>query len=288
MSIRRMTIFFVVYEALVVAAVVGIIFAAYTTSGSTFSLKDLFQPPQLSSEEKAALEDALTGKNTASVLNNAAAMLIPAIYAAPVGQYLAALLRFDWHQARTSLATSGVVVLQQTEPYAPRRCRRHAARTGPGIVIPSSVSAWGNDVDMPFRVYHSLGMCLVLFVYVFLAPALHYGLTAYIFPSLNEAKYKPFEDQIFAAIAMFTVIPLLAIAIGIKAKVRGEKKMLWTYEECWRKTPAQMAAAASAAVETAVSHPAPPQYADVADMEKLPVIYEDAPLIVTAEQDVKL
>ena len=235
LSIRGMTIFLVCYEAVVVAICVGgIAFLAYQKGrggDGALSIKDFFgDSRQLSTYEKEALGEAL---NQGNPLAHTSMLLVPALYAVPVAQYMALLLRFDWHQSASSLS-GNVVVLEQVEPRQPRCARRKhlITRTGPGLLLPTQTSL-SSIIPRSARSYYNMALLICVPIYLGLAPLIHNLLATYVFPGIEEDQFRPIEDQIFSAMALFSVIPVLAAAIAIKARLRGEQKDLWTYTESW-------------------------------------------------------
>jgi len=81
-------------------------------------------------------------------------------------------------------------------------------------------------------------MSIAVVIYGIVTPALmHYMKSKGGLTNHNEdmALRSYLDDQTSAIVSMFLSIPIMALTIGIKAKVRGEKKQLWTYGEEWAK-----------------------------------------------------
>ena len=159
-------------------------------------------------------------------------ILVSALYAMPIGLFSAACLRFDYHQA--SLTSSDPVVLQQVA--APTTgCLR---RLSPGLIVPSR-KVIDKILPRSQRIYYNICISIAAVSYLLLAPALHYITTIYVdsLPAKLSIS-RALEDQLFSILSMFLTVPLLAVGVGILAKMRGEAKALWTYQETWIKSPA--------------------------------------------------
>lgn len=114
-------------------------------------------------------------------------------------------------------------------------------------------------------------------------------LSVYVFgtkASSSAFDYNPLEQQIFAAVATFIIMPLLAIAVSIKSSVRGEKKALWTYEEVWCSKKSIKSAAASVDTKSAayidVEHSAVADISVKTEKAILAERDEQVPLLSTA------
>lgn len=58
-------------------------------------------------------------------------------------------------------------------------------------------------------------------------------------------------DQVYCILALFITLPVLALSVGIMAKIRGEKKQMWTYEEKWILKPASVEATGAIVLDQA-------------------------------------
>jgi hypothetical protein len=188
------------------------------------SFNDLFASPSPSDEGVISPLSPL--------VNQLFGILIPAFYTAPVGQYLSLLLRFDYSQSSTTVSASSPQISLESIPAPTRGCRR---TNGPGLVIPFSSISSSSILAKSSRTYYSLGLSITTFIYLFIAPSLHGALQQYVFPALAQEEYKFLEDQVFAVLAMFITMPVLALVMGVYAKSRGEGKTFWRYEEHWVK-----------------------------------------------------
>lgn len=48
-------------------------------------------------------------------------------------------------------------------------------------------------------------------------------------------RIRMFEEQMYGLLALSIVLPILACALFLTARARGESKQLWSYEETWQK-----------------------------------------------------
>ena len=253
-SIRKLTIAFIAYEAVVIALSVAMAWFASTNETADDILSD-------SSAGSVDAIDMPTGMLAFFRL------LIPSLYAAPVGHYLACLLRFDYSQAATTL----------DEGVAPHALEQVAARnngctglTSVGLVVPTILSA--QPLAASRKVYYRMAYLIASGCLLTLSPLLYYSLKWEVLPNASESEFAYMQGQVFGLLSMFLTVPLLAIAVAVRAGIRGEKKMVWTYSETWGKnaTPLKAVPAATTAEQ---------------DVER--DLVSEKPLIVVEDVDAK-
>jgi len=234
MSLRRMTLAFVAYEAVIILLSVPLVFAILSSSNDGSGSRD--SPQAFSPTEN---EDSLYP------LTRSFGFPWAAFYVAPVGLYLAACLRFDYHQAATSLNSSSEPVVLQ-EVVTPTPCCSLAAKLGPGLLVPASSSTpFSAILPKAQRTYFNKTFSITCISYLLIAPALHYFLKTTLFDgkiggSASERElaglhFKAFENQVYGLASMLVVMPILALTLLFTARARGESKQLWTYTEVWNK-----------------------------------------------------
>lgn len=225
-SLRKMVIFFLAYEAAVIALIVFLIYGSQTIP----AIKDIMDStptPGLPSEAASPFSDRLSSMFS---------LLISAFYVAPVGHFAAIAMRFDYHQHKTSF-TAPVVVLEQV-PAPTRGCRKHHSAA---IVVPTNVDT-EDILPISARTYYNLIMSVASICYFIIAPTLHYAVKTYLLPVLGQSgqiESQHVEEQMFAILAMFITVPIVVVSLLLQAKLRGEKKELWTYVEHWHVKPGQ-------------------------------------------------
>lgn len=270
-------------QAIVIALSVGLVLLTASPSSP------ITDEDSNDSSSAITLDDLLQEDTTASssaAFTRLFTILIPALYAAPVGHYLSACLRFDYHQSRTSLDSTNDQVAMDLDLDLETVPALKAGKMSTGIIVPSHLSL-SAILPRSKRSYYNLTMGTTTFVYAILVPTLvqivKFHMTLPFSPSspasasLIEAvegidnieeivtivaqeedtatimMSKSMEEQLITILAMFIAIPLLSIAVGIMARMRGESRQIWTYREEWFKKPSFSSNASSSSSSTTAS-----------------------------------